>query len=202
MAAAVALLSLAGFALLAVVEVQLLVDPSPFLARLGGASGALMGVGLLAADVVLPVPSSLVMVAHGALFGLVGGAVLSLAGRVAAAATGAAIGRGFGRRWLPGDGGKARGERLVQRWGPLAVVVTRPVPVLAESVTVAAGAAGMPWSLLVVATLVGALPEAVLYAAAGATAATFNNAALVFLVVLALPGAAWAFWGRRREVAQ
>ncbi len=37
-----------------------------------------LGVGLLVADIVLPVPSSVVMVAHGALFGLRLGAVLSM----------------------------------------------------------------------------------------------------------------------------
>ena len=38
---------------------------------------ALLGTGLLVADVVLPRPSSVVMVAHGALFSVVGGTLLS-----------------------------------------------------------------------------------------------------------------------------
>ena len=49
--------------------VPLLVDPTPWL-RHGGVLAAALGVGLLIADVLLPVPSSLVMVAHGALFGV------------------------------------------------------------------------------------------------------------------------------------
>ncbi len=39
--------------------------------RASGVVAALVGVGLLVADVVLPVPSSVVMLAHGALFGVV-----------------------------------------------------------------------------------------------------------------------------------
>jgi len=47
--------------------VQLLTDPTPWM-RHGGVLAAVLGVSLLIADVLLPVPSSLVMVAHGALF--------------------------------------------------------------------------------------------------------------------------------------
>jgi hypothetical protein len=47
--------------------IPLLVDPTPWLKH-GGVLAAVLGVGLLIADVLLlPVPSSLVMVAHGAL---------------------------------------------------------------------------------------------------------------------------------------
>jgi hypothetical protein len=42
--------------------IPLLVEPTPWLNR-GGVPAAALGVGLLVADVLLPVPSSLVMVA-------------------------------------------------------------------------------------------------------------------------------------------
>ena len=48
-----------------------------------GAGSALLIVGRLAADVFLPVPSSLVMVLSGAAFGIAKGATLALAGSVA-----------------------------------------------------------------------------------------------------------------------
>src|ERR1051325_10896407 len=67
------------FFLVEALGVPLLVEPTPWLNR-GGALAAILGVGLLIADVLLPVPSSLVMVAHGALFGVIGGTLLSLAG--------------------------------------------------------------------------------------------------------------------------
>jgi uncharacterized membrane protein YdjX (TVP38/TMEM64 family) len=53
----------------------------------------LVRVGLLVVDVVLPVPSSLVMIAHGALFGFLLGTLLSVIGSVGAALVGFAIGR-------------------------------------------------------------------------------------------------------------
>src|SRR5262245_49608118 len=65
------------FALVEALDIPLLTDPSESLTRLGGWA-ALAGVALLVADVVLPVPSSLVMVAHGALFGVTIGPLLAL----------------------------------------------------------------------------------------------------------------------------
>jgi len=76
--------------------VPLLADPTPWLKR-GGVLAAALGVGLLIADVLLPVPSSLVMVAHGALFGVALGTLLSLLGSVGAALFGFAIGRRGGK---------------------------------------------------------------------------------------------------------
>ena len=67
------------FLLVEWLQVPLLTDPSRWLER-GGGWAALLGVGLLIADVVLPVPSSLVMIAHGALFGVAWGTLLSLVG--------------------------------------------------------------------------------------------------------------------------
>jgi uncharacterized membrane protein YdjX (TVP38/TMEM64 family) len=91
---------IASFLLLFIVVetmgVPLLTDPTPWMGR-GGVLAASLGVGLLVADVLLPVPSSLVMVAHGALFGVALGTLLSLTGSVGAALFGFAIGRRGGR---------------------------------------------------------------------------------------------------------
>ena len=64
----------------------------------GGATAAILAVALLIADAVLQVPSSVVMVAAGALYGPVLGTLLSLTGRVGmtlAYLAGAAAGRSW-----------------------------------------------------------------------------------------------------------
>jgi uncharacterized membrane protein YdjX (TVP38/TMEM64 family) len=149
----------------------LLTDPLPAM-RAAGVAAALLGLGLLTADVLLPVPSSVVMVAHGALFGLVPGAALSLLGGVSATLVGFALGRrGRGiveRVTTPAQ--RARADRLLTRWGPWAVVSTRAVPVLAETVAVLAGTSRMRWSVLICAGAAGTAVPALAYAAAGAGA--------------------------------
>lgn len=182
-----------------VLDVPLLTDPSPWLNDRGPLA-ALAGVGLLVVDVLLPVPSSLVMVANGAIFGVVAGTALSLIGSVGAAAVGFGLGRrggGMLARIVPAHE-RERADRLLARWGMLAVIATRPVPLLAETTVIMAGASSMSWREAILATVAGALPAALLYALTGAVAATFTNGALVFGLVLAIAGTAW-WLGRRAE---
>ena len=153
--------------------VQLLRDPTPWM-RHGGVLAAALGVSLLFADVLLPVPSSVVMVVHGALFGVVIGTLLSLLGSMGAALFGFAIGRRGGRlleRMVTPEE-RARADKMLAKWGALAVVVTRPVPILAETVAIMTGASSVGWLRMAVASFAGALPPALLYALTGA--AYFN----------------------------
>lgn len=172
--------------------VPLLTDPAPWM-KGGGALAACVGVGLLVADVLLPVPSSLVMVAHGALFGVVGGTLLSLAGSMGAALGGCWIGRRGGRllERVVKPGEAARADYLLRRWGALAIIVTRPVPLLAETVALLAGAAKMSWGRVASAALVGSLPPALLYALTGAAVANLQSTALMFVLVILVAGSFW-----------
>src|ERR1700741_1807610 len=90
------LVFLALFGVATALGIPILSDPSPWMGR-GDAVAAGVGVGLLAADVFLPVPSSAVMLAHGALFGVWTGALLSIVGSLGAAAV------GFGVGWAGND---------------------------------------------------------------------------------------------------
>lgn len=178
---------LATFVVVDVLGVEPLRDPKPLLGA-GGALTAVTGTGLLVADVFLPVPSSGVMLAHGALFGVVVGAALSLLGSLGAFA----VGFGLGRRGsqtvgrLVSEEERSRADRLLRRWGVLAILVTRPVPILAETTAFVAGTSSLGWRPSLVAALVGSLPAALLYAVAGALAASFATGAVVFAVVVLL----------------
>jgi uncharacterized membrane protein YdjX (TVP38/TMEM64 family) len=173
--------------------VPLLTDPTPWLGH-GGTLAAVLGVGLLVADVLLPVPSSLVMVAHGALFGVVGGTLLSLLGSVGAALFGFAIGRRGGRMMerLVTPAERERADYLLKRWGTLAIIVTRPVPLLAETVAIMAGTSSLGWGRVALAALAGSLPPALLYAITGASVANLQNTTLVFGLVMLIAGVFWA----------
>src|SRR3989304_6313426 len=81
-------------------QVPILTDPGYLLARAGWV-GAFLGFGLLVADVVLPVPSSLIMTAHGLMFGVVLGTLLSTAGAFTAALVAFGIGRRGGSLLAP-----------------------------------------------------------------------------------------------------
>lgn len=84
-----------------------------------------------------------------------------------------------------------RADALLARWGVLAIVITRPVPLLLETTALLPGASGVGWSRTAGAALLGSLPAAVLYALAGAAAADAVSTPLVFALVLALAAATW-----------
>lgn len=180
------------FVVVETLGVPLLTDPTPLMKH-GGVLAAILGVGLLIADVVLPVPSSLVMVAHGALFGVVIGTLLSLAGSVGAALFGFAIGRRGGkflnRTVTPAE--QLRANAFLAQWGALAIIVTRPIPLLAETVAIMSGASSLGWRTVALASIAGSLPPALLYALTGAAVANFQNTSLMLAVVLLVAGLFW-----------
>jgi uncharacterized membrane protein YdjX (TVP38/TMEM64 family) len=147
----------------------------------------------LVADVALPVPSSLVMIAHGALFGVVIGTLLSLVGSTGAALAGFAIGRRSGpllARLVPVEE-LVQADCLLIRGGMLAIIVTRPVPLLAETTAIVVGTSRLGWERATLAALAGSLPGALLYALTGAGTARFQNGALVFGLVLLVASSFW-----------
>jgi len=192
-----ALVFLASWGVLVWAGVAWVDTPPPALER-GGAAGAALGVGLLAADVVLPVPSSLVMVALGRLYGLWWGGVLGLAGSVLSGLLAWALGR-RGGPWVDralGERARIAAEAWLARHGTFALALARPVPILAETLALLAGARRMPFARVLLASTLGILPAAFLYAWAGASARDPVTAAGLFAATLAVSGGLW--WVGRR----
>jgi len=180
------------FLLVEALNITLLKEPSFWLEQAGVLAG-FAGVCLLVSDVALPVPSSLVMVAHGALFGVAIGTLLSLVGSTGAALVGFAIGRRGGpllARLVPVEE-RRQADRLLIRWGMLAIIVTRPVPLLAETTAIVVGTSPLGWGRVALAALAGSVPSALLYALTGAVTASFQNGALVFGPVLLVASSFW-----------
>lgn len=166
----------------------------------GGFLAALGGILLLIVDVVLPVPSSAIMIANGLLYGLILGTILSLIGTVGAAAIGYMVGQRGSQiiiRFITQEE-MDRAEKMIARWGTMAVVSTRPIPMIAETTAIMAGASGMRWTTFLWASLIGSIPQAVLFAITGATAATLDNMLLAFGLSLLIAGLVWGI-GKRYQ---
>jgi uncharacterized membrane protein YdjX (TVP38/TMEM64 family) len=160
------------FAIATALGVPLLTDPGRYL-ELGAPGSTALACGLLVADVLLPVPSSLLLAYLGAAHGIVIGAALG----TAAHALGGAIGFGIGRasrgpidRWI-GEAERARIDGLLARWGMLGIAASRPLPVLAETVAIVGGTSrGISWPRFLAAATAGSAAYAAVNAAAGAEA--------------------------------
>lgn len=149
---------------------------------------------VLGLDILLPVPSSLVMVLSGVLFGVLGGGLLSLLGSLAGNLAGFELARRYGgglARRLVGERELHKMDRLFVRHGFLVIVLTRPVPVLMESVSLVAGLSAMPRSGFVAASLLGSIPVCLVYAYAGAFALQARSVLPAVLVGVGVPALAW-----------
>jgi uncharacterized membrane protein YdjX (TVP38/TMEM64 family) len=173
-----------------------------------GASRSLTAAGvfaLLALDVFLPVPSSIVATGAGVLLGLWQGTAVVWAGLMAGCLLGYGVGiRGAGAaRWIVGPGSLARAETLMRRYGDLAIVLCRPVPVLAEASVVFAGLVRAPFARFAGLTATSNLGIAIAYAAFGAFSMRLDSFLVAFVGALLLPGIALGIsrlvFGRRSD---
>lgn len=151
---------------------------------------------LLAADVFLPIPSSLVSTAAGVLLGPWLGTAASFVGMTVGCGIGYWLGRSLGRgaesRFLTSVD-LARLNALAARHGPWLLVVARPLPVVAEASVVLAGMGAMPLRRFVPQVALSNLGISAVYAIVGAYAAgresfllAFAGAVLVPLLVMTL----------------
>lgn len=172
-------------------------------AGIGGGWGAVLLALLLAGDILLPVPSSVVSTACGVLLGFPAGTAASAVGLTAGGVIGYALGRGLGgarlARLVTPKGAEGVSAAFA-RHGAWALVLLRGVPVLAEVSVVVAGMTRLPFGRFLAATLLSNLGLSAAYAAAGAWAmdgaleADGGAAALLpFAAAIGLPAAARLF---------
>ena len=145
---------------------------------------------LLAGDIVLPIPSSVVATASGAFLGIGLGTLVSAGGLTAGVIAGLLIGRRYGRpacRAFVGAEEYARLERYFRSHGILLLVLMRPVPVLAEASVISAASLGIEMKAAIAYTSLANLGVAFAYACLGAWAADRGTFILVFLISLLPP---------------
>jgi uncharacterized membrane protein YdjX (TVP38/TMEM64 family) len=145
--------------------------------------------GLLAFDILLPVPSSIVSTAAGVLLGFWRGAVVVWTGMMVGCVLGYALGRrvsGAAGRFV-GEEGLQRAESLVQRYGDWTLVICRPVPVLAEASVMFAGLVRAPFGRFAALTALSNLGIALGYAAFGAFSMSIDSFIVAFVGALLIP---------------
>lgn len=166
-----------------------------------GVGSAVLIVGLLVADVLLPVPSSFVMVFSGAAFGAVAGSGLALVGSIAGEWLGFELARRHGRAMAARLVGDAEIDRLAgffARHGTTAVIMTRPLPIVMETISIIAGLSDMSRRRFLGASLVGTAPIVVVYAYAGAVSRDVGNMLPAVVILATMIGAAW-LWYRANQ---
>lgn len=126
--------------------------------------------GLLAADMFLPVPSSAVITYAGGTLGLVPATLVSWLGLSAGAIGGFGLARVFGEtlaRRFSETADVTRMSDFTRRHGPVALILTRALPILAEACVLMLGASRLSWRRFLPALLGSNLALALTYSACG-----------------------------------
>lgn len=147
---------------------------------------ALAGAGLLAADVLLPIPSSIVGTMLGARLGFGAGFAAAFAGMMVGQSAAYLVSRAVLRK--RSDGALPAAPTLA------AVFLSRPVPVLAEAVALAAGAARVSWPQFLLACGSGNAIYAGALALNGSQLMPDAPLSIGLLLPMLLPVAAWLIW--------
>ena len=158
----------------------------------GGSWGWLAVVGLLVADVVLPIPATPVMSAAGYLYGAVIGGLVSAMGSFLAGMVGYGLCRGVGRGmavWLAGEKELGEQEQIFRRSGPWLVAASRCLPLLPEVISCLAGLTRMPLGVFALSMACGSLPMGFIFAGIGASGG--DHPRLALLMSLLVPPVLW-----------
>jgi uncharacterized membrane protein YdjX (TVP38/TMEM64 family) len=147
---------------------------------------ALAVIGLLASDILLPVPSSVVCVLAGDQLDAIPGTIVAWLGMNLGAVLGFALAKGCGptvARWFSRDSDLQRAGVMAERFGPPLLALARGVPVLAEATVLWMGLHGLSWRAFLPPVVLSNLALAVVYCVIG----DFAGLAIALAASVAIP---------------
>jgi membrane protein YqaA with SNARE-associated domain len=148
---------------------------------------SVMATGLLVADVLLPIPSSLVITLTSARLGFGLGWLLCWLGLTLGNILGYVLGRFWPARFAPD---------FADQPALWVLLLSRPVPILAEAMIIAAGAARTNFLLAMGACVVGNALYVAVLAAVGAALLAQQQTVWALVLVMLVPVVGWLLWRR------
>lgn len=145
------------------------------------------GAGMLALDLLLPIPSSIVGALMGGRLGFVFGGMWCFLGLFTGHIVGYLLGRLTPARWVSREVGKSSAS-----W--IALLLSRPIPVFAEALALAAGAERMPLSAFVSSVAIGDAIYAAALAADGAALLPDGSWGVGLIFPMLLPVVGYLAW--------
>jgi uncharacterized membrane protein YdjX (TVP38/TMEM64 family) len=150
----------------------------------------LAAVGLLASDIFLPVPSSLICTLAGWQLGTLWGTLTCWTGMNLGAIAGFALAKRWGRpfaAWFSSPEQLEKTARIAARFGPVLLALVRGVPVLAEASVLWMGLHGLSWRAYLPPVLLSNLALALAFCLLGDVAETHEWLAVALAASVAIP---------------
>ncbi len=120
---------------------------------------------ILASDIILPVPSSIVLYINGYFLGVIAGTIVSLSGLMVGSIIGYYIGKASSTVFISESNQKA--NQILRRYGPSAIFLTRGIPILSESICFVCGYNKTTLGHYLLLNLIGYFPVCLLHAIFG-----------------------------------
>lgn len=149
-------------------------------------------IGLFISDLVLPVPGTVLLSGLGAVYGIVIGGLIGLTGYFLSAMLAYVLARQFGKDLvlkIASEDEVNQAHDCFNRWGGLAVVLSRSMPIFPEVISLMAGLLKMKLSRFIFAVLLGSAPISFFFAWVGAMAVEEPRWALALTLIL--PALIW-----------
>lgn len=165
------------------------------------ASYAFISFLILSGDILLPVPSSIVMYLNGLVLGPIWGTLLSFTALMAGAIVGYLIGK-FSSQLM----NKQKNEQasvLLEKYGPSVLVLTRGIPVISESLCFVSGYNRINFRKYLLFSAIGYLPVCLVYALFGSLGKSDTVSFLwSFAASFVVSGVVWLFSRRLLETTR
>ncbi|MGV3589123.1 MAG: TVP38/TMEM64 family protein [Adhaeribacter sp.] len=150
------------------------------------ATYTLLSFSFMALDTLLPIPSSLLMILNGKILGPFFGTLLSLVSSLLASMFGFYLGRSanpyFDKFFAAQD--KAYSNNLFQKFGNLAITISKALPVLSEAISFVAGTTAMPFKIFLLYSAIGHFVVSVGYAYLGSFSNAINSGLVTIIVIV------------------
>ena len=148
---------------------------------------------ILTSDIVLPIPSSVVMILNGKVLGVFLGTIISLLAGLSSSSIGFYLGRKTS--WIA-DKVFSKKERetsstLFKKFGNSAIVISKALPVLSEAVAFLSGTTSISFSRFLVLSVAGHLMVSLTYAIAGQLSGNTNSNLIGGIVICSVLVAGW-----------
>lgn len=146
---------------------------------------------ILVSDIILPVPSSIIMYSNGAILGMPNGFLLSLISVILSSVIGYFIGRGSSA--ILKSEVDISAKKILEKYGYAAILITRGVPIISESVCIVCGFNRYNFVVYLALNVAGYIPICLIYAYFGSIAANQNLFFISFGSSLLISFLLWAF---------
>jgi uncharacterized membrane protein YdjX (TVP38/TMEM64 family) len=153
-----------------------------------------VGIGLIVADLFLPIPAAPIMAAMGTLYGTLVGGIIATVGSMLAGLVAYGLARLLGlkaARMLASDSELNDLQQFFDSWGAAGIIASRALPVVPEVMTLLAGLAKMHFWRFMLALTLGSVPIGFAFAWLGQANGTSSS---LILILTLIPSLGWCVY--------